>query len=263
MKYLPRDLTNELKIKYESLRNHFDYSSIIKCKKIAYNKMKKTVHIHSYRIEHPCFGVPFSVPRNNKKRDVKKGIKNIENAFNWGINHFNPSTFNESFIRELAGKITPELYEGEIANYREHGVTITGASITPPYPFKLINYEIPEFIDSLKKQLSCEDIINRIETSIFAHLQIARIHPFSDGNGRTARTLQDVILYHYGIPIPLIEAGERYAYYNYLDKAVYDLDVRKAEGGKNGATEGERLFYTFIARKINTSLDKILEKYNC
>lgn len=154
----------------------------------------------------------------------------------------------------------PELHNGIIAQYREGGVMITGATTIPPYPFKLINYEIPWFVKSLKEQLTCPDVINQIESAIFAHLHIARIHPFLDGNGRTARTLQDIILYHYNIPAPLIDVNERYAYYLCLDQAVSGYRDKKAMDIHNGASKGEVLFYNFIAGKINISLEQVNEK---
>jgi hypothetical protein len=260
MKYIPKELTTEIRTKYAIIGGHPNYNSEDDCRKIASKRIEKNAQIHSYRIENPFLKVPFSIPRNTRKKGINTGIKNIEHAFSFGINNFDSENFDETFIREIAGRITPELYDGKIAQYRDNGTTITGASTTPPYPEKLVNKEIPWFIESLKKQLSCEDIINKIEGAIFAHLHLARMHPFKDGNGRTARTIQDIILCYNGIPSPLIESGERYSYYQYLDKAILDWDEKKGLEIKNGASEGENLFYTFIAGKINASLDKLVSR---
>ncbi len=260
MKYLSKQLSNEIRNKYNLLRNSSSLELISKYQKIIRRTIKKNAQIHSYRIEHPNTKVPFSIPRNKNRKGIEKGIENIENAFSWGIRNFNSSNFDESFIREIAGRITPKLYDGKISQYREKGTSITGASVTPPYPSKLINYEIPNFISSLNKQLKCEDVVNKIETAIFAHLHLARMHPFVDGNGRTARTIQDIILSYYGIPVPLIESGERHIYYQCLDKAIYDWGTKKGLGIKNGASEGESLFYNLLAGKINSSFDKVIER---
>ncbi|MDZ4226584.1 MAG: hypothetical protein U1B79_00555, partial [Candidatus Pacearchaeota archaeon] len=67
------------------------------------------------------------------------------------------------------------------------------------------------------------------------------------------------ILDHSMIPPPVIEVGERTLYYGILDKAVYDYKHKKRSGEvTNGATEGESLFYTFMAGKINSSLDRLV-----
>lgn len=43
-------------------------------------------------------------------------------------------------------------------------------------------------------------LIERIlEVSAFAHWKLVHIHPFSDGNGRTARIVGNMILQRYGL----------------------------------------------------------------
>lgn len=260
MKYLSQILKDEIREKDRLVRTCYSTHSIAKYQKLAEKSIEKNAQIHSYRIEHPEFHIQFSVPRNKNRKFIKEGIKNIENAFKWGTKNFDTNNFNESLIREIAIRVTPEIYNGENATYRDRGTAIKGASVTPPYPEKLITCEIPWFEESLREQLTCPDIVNRIETAIFAHLHIARIHPFVDGNGRTARILQDVILNHSGIPTPIIEAGERITYYEILDKAVLDWKNEKGDRKKHsGATKGEESFYNFIAGKINMSYDKLLE----
>jgi Fic family protein len=261
MRYIQTQLAREIQRRYEYLQdNQFDIRE--RCRKLMTNEIENTSQVHSYRMENPHIIIPFSVPRNKHKRDIRRGIKNIERAFEWGCTHFSPGNFDESFLRELAGRITPELYEGEkIARYRETSTRITGASVMPPYPAKLTAYEIPAFIESLKNQLNCDKLLSRIESAIFSHLHVARMHPFIDGNGRTARVFQNVILYHYDIPPPVIETGERMVYYTLLDKAVSDIDSNKALR-KQGVTDGESLFYNFIGGKINSSLDKLIDYCN-
>ncbi|VVB82578.1 Fic/DOC family protein [uncultured archaeon] len=259
MKYISEPLRNELRTRYYALHDKYNVDSIIKCRNIRMKSIVENARINSYRIEHPHEGVPFSIPRNKHKKMIKTGINNLKNSFEWGIKNFNPAFFDEFFIRELSGRILPTISQGGKAPFRDIGVTISGATTTPPYPYKVINYEIPQFVSSLKEQLSNEGIINQIEAAIFAHLHIARIHPFVDGNGRTARTLQDVILDHYNVPLPLIEAGERLTYYSLLDEAVADYKEKKSTNERfSGASKGEKLFYDFIAGKINVSLDKVL-----
>lgn len=259
MKYIPKELTRDIREKSKLFETLKSPESVIKCQEIRKKIIEKNSQVHSYKMEHPHSRIPHAIPHNNQIKDIKIGIRNISNAFNLGVRNFNPSNFEEFFVREIAGRITPELYKGSIGRYRETGTRITGASITPPYPYKLINYEIPWFVESMNQNLQCKDIINKIETSIFAHLHMARMHPFVDGNGRTARTLQGVILSYYDIPLPVIEAGERSIYYSLLDKAVVDWNEKKGGGTKNGATYGEQLFYNFITGKINTSYDKLIE----
>lgn len=262
MKYIADTLRNELRTRYYALNDKYNIGSIIKCRNIRMKSIEENARINSYRIEHPHEGVPFSIPRNRHKKRIKIGVNNLKNSFEWGIRNFNPNNFDEFFIQEIAGRILPENAHGSRTPFRNIGVTITGATTTPPYPYKVVTYEIPRFIAAMKEQLSSEGIINKIEAAIFAHFQITRIHPFIDGNGRTARILQDVILDHYHIPLPIIEAGERLTYYSLLDEADTSWKEKGATGEKiNGASKGEKLFYDFIAGKINVSLDKVIHNH--
>lgn len=259
MKYIDKELAKEIQDRYDFIQENYTIELKSRCRRLMTSEIENTSQVHSYRMENPKILVPFSVPRNKQKSKIRYGIKNIENAFNWGIQNFDPNNFDESFIRGVAGRVTPELYEEKTANYRDSNVTIAGASVTPPYPEKLIDYEIPDFIKSIKEQFGCPKLINKVESAIYAHLYIAKMHPFFDGNGRTARVLQNVILYHNNIPPPVIETGERMTYYKMLDKAVLDMDEMKAVGKKGEKSEGENLFYNFIGGKINSSLDKIID----
>jgi Fic family protein len=66
--------------------------------------------------------------------------------------------------------------------------------------------------------------------AIVAHLYIAWIHPFGDGNGRTARLVEFALLVKAGIPMPAAHLlsnhynETRSAYYRHLDLASKDLD---------------------------------------
>jgi Fic family protein len=254
-----KNLAEEIESKIHRLNIVDETELNFRCKRLTQKDIERNSRVHSYRIENPKLEVPFSVTRNKHKREIKEGIRNLTRAFEWGCFNFNPDNFDEFFIRGIAGKITPELYSSSIAKYREVSARISGSSVMPPYPFKVVNYEIPAFVQSLKEQLKCPKVVNKIETAVYSHLHLARIHPFYDGNGRTARILQDVILCSYNIPVPVIETGERMTYYDLLDKAVVDMRDRDAVQKNGKLTDGERVFYNYIGGKINLSLDKIIK----
>lgn len=57
-----------------------------------------------------------------------------------------------------------------------------------------------------------------------AHAWLAKIHPFVDGNGRTARILMNLILMRRGYPICIITREDRLRYYHSLEESqVGDL----------------------------------------
>jgi Fic family protein len=66
--------------------------------------------------------------------------------------------------------------------------------------------------------------------AVFAHLYLAWIHPFGDGNGRTARLLEFHILVHAGVPTPAAHLLSNH--YNLTRTAYYrELDQASRSGG--------------------------------
>lgn len=61
--------------------------------------------------------------------------------------------------------------------------------------------------------------LNPIELAAEAHYQLVTIHPFVDGNGRTARLLMNLLLLMHGYPPAIIRKRDRIAYINSLEKA--------------------------------------------
>ncbi|MDR1798976.1 MAG: Fic family protein [Bifidobacteriaceae bacterium] len=93
---------------------------------------------------------------------------------------------------------------------------------------------VPELITALVVEL------NRAQgpalvTAAMAHLNLVRIHPFRDGNGRAARVLQSLVLGRQGMLTPLFMSVEEYlgthtpAYYEALattgDRFLPDRDA--------------------------------------
>jgi Fic family protein len=57
------------------------------------------------------------------------------------------------------------------------------------------------------------------ETAIVAHRRLVDIHPFDDGNGRTARLLMNLVLIRGGYPPVAVRPADRPAYFRALQEA--------------------------------------------
>jgi Fic family protein len=105
--------------------------------------------------------------------------------------------------------------------YRDTGVRITGARHKPPAP-SVMYAQIKDFFAALP-QKSLE--LNAIELAAFAHAEFVKIHPFIDGNGRTARLIMNFILIENEFQPVLITTENRKAYIEALESYSVDGDL--------------------------------------
>lgn len=83
--------------------------------------------------------------------------------------------------------------------YRERNVIITGTDFTPPPPTA-----VPIAMQKLLESLPSLQKLHPVVYSAMLHLKLVTIHPFIDGNGRTARLLMNLALLQAGYPITVI-----------------------------------------------------------
>lgn len=75
---------------------------------------------------------------------------------------------------------------------------------------------VPELVQDVVDWLNSNETCPPPLSAAVVHAWIAHIHPFSDGNGRTARALMNLILIRGGYPIVLIRRKDRTRYYDAL-----------------------------------------------
>ncbi|MBU0929550.1 MAG: hypothetical protein KJ623_00570, partial [Nanoarchaeota archaeon] len=89
--------------------------------------------------------------------------------------------------------------------------------------------------------------------------------PFDDGNGRTSRIVQNVILLDNGYPLPIVKEGERVFYSELVHNALRGWRNRNVKLETNDINEllnvskDEGIFFDYIASRINLSMDCIIE----
>ncbi|EAC3059364.1 Fic family protein, partial [Listeria monocytogenes] len=76
-----------------------------------------------------------------------------------------------------------------------------------------VNYRLGTHEESLEKEPSKDD---KLETILESHIDFERIHPFSDGNGRTGRMVMNYLLMENDFPPLIIKAEEKAVYMTYL-----------------------------------------------
>lgn len=118
-------------------------------------------------------------------------------------------------------------------NYRTTRVFITGTSFIPPTPTR-----VPALMKAfIKKNRTIKKDQHPVEYAALLHLKLVEIHPFVDGNGRTARLLMNLALMQAGYPITTIPP---------ICKREYIQAIRAAQTG----TKATEPFVNFIAAMV-------------
>jgi len=129
--------------------------------------------------------------------------------------HARPLLLTEATITELHRLFYMGINPGWAGVYRTHQVLITGTDYIPPAPSKVPGM-MERFVTDLNAQTGS---IHPVALAAYAHRRLVDIHPFIDGNGRTARLLMNLILINQGYQIVSIPPVLRHDYITALQTA--------------------------------------------
>jgi len=165
---------------------------------------------------------------------VKKGVEKV-------IAGENPAAFartvHNDWYRELfQPSVTAGLIEaGTLAGYRNTPVYLRGSRYVPPR-WEAVRDAMPTFFDLLEKEPEAS------VRAVVGHWLFGYIHPYTDGNGRMARFLMNVMLASGGYPWTVIRIRDRKSYLSALDRASIEMDIHP--------------FTTFIVRRVQWHLER-------
>lgn len=156
------------------------------------------------------------------------------------------------FVQSLVNK--PEITEVDVLNlhaiildridpqnagyYRMSAVRISGTDYTPPNAAK-----VPALMQEVYRMLNAKG--EPIEIASQIHQKLVDIHPFIDGNGRTARLLLNLYLMRSGYPPVIILRAERKKYIRTIMQSRMEMDITS--------------FSNFVAKAVERSLDIYLD----
>lgn len=110
--------------------------------------------------------------------------------------------------------------EEQAGQYRTEQVFITGTDYVPPAAD-----EVPEQMQAFIAELNLKrNVLHPVHLAAYAHRRLVDIHPFMDGNGRTARLLMNLILINTGYCVVSIPPVLRHEYISSLQKAQREID---------------------------------------
>lgn len=121
----------------------------------------------------------------------------------------------EWHIKQLHSLVLKNIDPDNAGQYRKVNVLISGATHTPPD-----SLVVAEQMQAMMAWYQSEaQQLHPVERAARLHGELVKIHPFTDGNGRTSRLVMNLALMQTGFPAALIQVGQRLAYYQALDKA--------------------------------------------
>jgi Fic family protein len=166
------------------------------------------------------------------------------------LDHFDALRYVRGLARETAS-----LSEGDIRNlhrlvmqrsnpeiagrYADQGRLVVTDSGRHAFPSPA---EVPALMGDFARWLGAAP--NMPETAFAAHRRLVDIHPFNDGNGRTARLLMNLVLIRGSYPPVAVRPEDRLAYISALQSAQAD----------RGSADFDRLHY----ERLDATLDEYL-----
>ncbi|MBO0352005.1 Fic family protein [Phormidium pseudopriestleyi FRX01] len=128
---------------------------------------------------------------------------------------------NEWEIRKIHNLILRRIAPDEAGSYRTLDVMAAGTDYRYPAHY-LLSQLMYDFVTWLNSEAALR--LHPVEYATMAHYRFVSIHPFRDGNGRTARLLMNLLLIRAGYPIVVINNQARNDYINALAYAQQNQD---------------------------------------
>lgn len=169
-------------------------------------------------------------PRNKSERMVQ----NNYDALKFVLSHLEEDISKDTLV-SIAAILTRDAAQEQVSGYRDKQVVVASTSeivFTPPEAAR-----VPGMMASLLDFIKTAQL-HPVLKACAAHFYLVYVHPFSDGNGRTARALSLMILLQAGFdlfsafPISALAAKERGKYYKAIknvedaqDDLTYFIDV--------------------------------------
>lgn len=115
--------------------------------------------------------------------------------------------------------------------------------------YQKVSAKIEELCSILQEhQKAAHTLREQYELSFNAHLNLVTIHPWVDGNGRTARLLMNYIQFYYHLfPVKVFKE----------DRADYILALQRSQDDETNLP-----FLDFMATQLRKSLSLEIERYN-
>lgn len=180
--------------------------------------------------------------------EVMKFISYIADQGNIPIDEEVIKQIHTFVVRDIPSQGSPGVYKTKPNEIIDQS---TGVHVyLPPSPG-----DTPRLMSDLSSWLSQGRLaFHPIITAGLAPLELAAIHPFDNGNGRTARALADLILYRYGYTFRRLFSWVRQVG---LDMGTYHQKLREACGSEYEVNANPTVWLEYFTESIEKSLAEL------
>lgn len=143
----------------------------------------------------------------------------------------------ERDLLDVHAQVLADIDAASAGRFRSARMLIKGTRFIPPGSHKFDEL-IPRLLD-LANEEGAPPALQAAEL----HYNLVAVHPFNDGNGRTARLLMNYHLLRHGFPLAIIDVERRAEYLNALEEA------NVGQGGR---------FAAFILESVERSIQRLI-----
>ena len=156
-------------------------------------------------------------------------IENHKQAFEHVIQHLaNEDSLSIEIIKEIHADLTDRL-QYDRGQFKKNENMIIGSEFQTASPAET-PFLVQQLVDNLEYRLDVADSDDdKLLAILDTHIQFERIHPFSDGNGRTGRIVMNYSLLQQGFPPLIIEKETKAQYIEFLGNQDIDGFVQFAK----------------------------------
>ncbi len=162
---------------------------------------------------------------SNRTAIEQTEARNHQAALNWVLDYLQADAnleIDEAFILGIHLRLMNGIVS-DAGEYRQHGVRIMGSRTAVANWLK-----VPKLMAELTNHMNkaSSDVLGLLAKT---HADFEKVHPFSDGNGRTGRLLLLTMALRANLTPPIILKERKYAYYKYLELAQIKQDYAPLE----------------------------------
>ncbi|MBU0461416.1 MAG: Fic family protein, partial [Nanoarchaeota archaeon] len=241
---IPREVLVDLDSKLQKICNHPEFSRKVQDEVVRL--MVREANFFSFMME-VSEGESFLDDRSVEERygSVDDIRTQVNECWEWAVANYQ-CYLSHDFLQEIARRFEPKNNSG----YRRDNVRLKNLDYIPPR-WEKVPIKVVEMLQEIAT------FPHPLQQALYAHFHIARIQPFIDGNKRTARLVQNVILFNNNFPPIVLYGGERGDYLDHFEEGLKGYKTRGEGTIFPGISEGERRFYRYLLGKEVASLESL------